>query len=772
MFFWGRCLWLRHELLSGVFPLWDPYVGGGQSAAADALHQMFLIPALAVRLIGNDVFAFNLWVAVPFPLAAIGAWLFFARRFTAPAAALGAIAFSCSGPIVSTNNFPNMSWSVAAIPWVLWAGDRVLSEAAPGRIAALAVIVALQALSGEPVTLLATLVLVLAFGAAGADVVSRPTLRRSLQQTTAIGAAVALGLALAAVQLVPLARAAALSERSTVVAKGFWSIHPVALLEVISLHLFGDYTASQSLLATPWLPVLNSGREPFLFSIYFGVPLITLSLFGLAAGPVRFTRFWIAAGAAGLVGALGSYTPVYPFVRDHVPLLGAFRFPAKYLVIASMSAAAGAAAGWDAVRRRVAGMASQRFDRARTVAVAFSVVAAVTAGLAAGACLYFPRATVFGFFSFAKWMRVGDAVEAAAFMLRSLPHAGASVLLMAAMAAALMWIGTKADAGAGAARGALYVLVVADLLVHSWGLSPTLNAAYLAEPAWLLQTKAHPDSRIYVGGKRDGTLDPADLDSSWAYRNPPGLVGSASRAALSGTADFYSSAWRSREMVSYDLPILWPKEFEAMTKLFFVNGRAGRDLFLSRTGVRYRILPRRQALDHAPLVQIPYLMDSYLFDWGRDVAPRVAIVADAKVVTDAKRQIDALFESDWDAARTVLIEHQSLAAGDPGPPLSPSAKILAETANRVSVEANVPVSGEYLVLLDSFSDDWRVTADGAPAELVRANGLFRAVRLTAGAHVVDFAYRPRAVLVGFAISAIALVILGALMARGLRRSCI
>src|SRR5271169_6530206 len=51
MSFWGRYLWLRHELLSGGFPLWDPYEAAGQSAVADALHQLFLLPALAVRLI-------------------------------------------------------------------------------------------------------------------------------------------------------------------------------------------------------------------------------------------------------------------------------------------------------------------------------------------------------------------------------------------------------------------------------------------------------------------------------------------------------------------------------------------------------------------------------------------------------------------------------------------------------------------------------------------------------------------------------------------------
>ncbi len=46
LYFWGRYLWLRRTLLSGEWPLWDPYIGGGQSAVADALHQMFLLPVL------------------------------------------------------------------------------------------------------------------------------------------------------------------------------------------------------------------------------------------------------------------------------------------------------------------------------------------------------------------------------------------------------------------------------------------------------------------------------------------------------------------------------------------------------------------------------------------------------------------------------------------------------------------------------------------------------------------------------------------------------
>src|SRR5436190_23616881 len=77
-------------------------------------------------------------------------------------------------------------------------------------------------------------------------------------------------------------------------------------------------------------------------------------------------------------------------------------------------------------------------------------------------------------------------------------------------------------------------------------------------------------------------------------------------------------------------------------------------------------------------------------------------------------------------------------------------------------------------MLDSFSDDWRATVDRHPATLVRANGLFRAVRLNPGRHIVEFLYRPRAFLAGAAVSAAALfMVLGLLVLPvTARRSCV
>jgi hypothetical protein len=760
MSFWGRYLWLRRELLSGSFPLWDPYMGAGQSAVADALHQLFLLPALAVRLIGSEVVGFNLWVAAPFPLAALGAWLFLRRRFAPEASALGAIAFSLSGPIVSTGNFPNLSWSAAAIPWMLLAIDRVTTAAAPREIAALAVVTALQAFAGEPVTLLATLVVGLAFAAIVGLPPAGPLARRA-RPMAAVALGLVLGLGVAAIQLVPLGRAAALSARATAMTRDYWSLHPLSLVEMVSLHLFGDFFTSQSLRVVPWLPVLNSGREPFLFSIYFGVPLLGVALFGLIAGPQRWKVFWAGAGAASLLSAFGDHTPFYPFFRDHLPLLPSLRYPGKYLVIWSMAVAAGAATGWEAMAGTTQG---RRFGRARLAAIGLALTIGVLGWLVAGACMYLPLATVLGFFELARSLHSADPAGAATYLLRTLPHAASWLLLLSAVTAVLVFAGARAHKGATAARTALFGLIVLDLVVNAWGINPTFDAAYLAEPAWLSLTQAHPDSRFYVGGKTDGQLDASDLDSSGAYLNPPGLSGSASRAALSGQANFNPSGWRGREMLSHDLAVLWPRDFAAMSTRFFLSGRLERDLLLDRTGVRYRVLPRPQAGGRTPIAQVPYLIDSFLFDYGNELAPRVMVVSKTEVVRDVGQQIDALFTGARDTRSTAIIEREPAAAGDVRAPVPQSATITRDGANRVVVQAGAGEAGGYLVMLDSFSDDWRATADGHPATIVRANGLFRAVRLNPGPHVVEFIYRPRAFLVGAAASAAGLALVIGMLA--------
>ncbi len=771
LFFWGRYIWLRRTLVAGHWPLWDPYVGYGQAAVADGLHQMFHVPALILRLTGSEVVGFDLWVAVPFPLAALGAWLFLKRRFSAPASTLGAIAFVLSGPIISTANFPNMSWSVATLPWVLWSVDRIAAAPSRRAVAVLSIAVALQALAGEPVTLFTTMVLAAAY-AFFAPGEARPTFARSLKQFALVVAGTTVGLLLAALQLVPMTLAVPGSHRTNAadaIFRDLWSLHPLAMLETVSLHLFGDYYTVQSLRSVPWMPVVHGGREPFFFSLYFGVPLLALTAFGLAA---RFGRrwalFWAAAGAVAFIFGAGIYTPVYPFIRNYVPVLHSFRFPIKYLIVVSVAIAAVAAAGWDALAHRepARGHADDG-NRARIDAVAVPLVVAVTTLVLGGICVCFPGASWSRLRSIAVGVGSGLPSEAADYAMQHAVAVAAPIVVMSALAAVLLFVATGTWRRAPLARVALYLLIVGDLLVAAWNINPAFDPAYLGEPQWIARTKAggDRDAGIYVGGKQDGTLDATDYDSARAFLNAPGLRGSASRAALGAEAAFYPSAWHTREIISYDLAMLWPEIYDVMVKRFQAAAPDERARFLDRTGVRWRIYPSYRVAGLQPVMAIPLFLRSSLYDFkSPKMAPRAGIVSQARIVADVRQQVEGLFQDGWDARTTVLIERQPAAAGISGRPVGRYATIRDESPTRVIVEAGIDTRDAYMVLLDSYSDDWRVTVDGTPAPMVRANGLFRAVRLTSGRHVLEFDYRPRAFQWGLAISAAAAVLLLILIA--------
>ena len=83
-------------------------------------------------------------------------------------------------------------------------------------------------------------------------------------------------------------------------------------------------------------------------------------------------------------------------------------------------------------------------------------------------------------------------------------------------------------------------------------------------------------------------------------------------------------------------------------------------------------------------------------------------------------------------------------------------RITVYSAERVVVEVDAGSEG-YLVLTDAHYPGWQATLDGQEVPILRADVLFRAVRVPAGAHTVEFRYRPRTFQVGMAISALTLL---------------
>lgn len=84
--------------------------------------------------------------------------------------------------------------------------------------------------------------------------------------------------------------------------------------------------------------------------------------------------------------------------------------------------------------------------------------------------------------------------------------------------------------------------------------------------------------------------------------------------------------------------------------------------------------------------------------------------------------------------------------------------------NRVEMRVDLD-SPAILVLTDAFFPGWQARLDGEPVEILRANSLFRAVAVDAGAHTVEFIYRPSSLYLGVALSALSLFIAVIVLAR-------
>jgi uncharacterized membrane protein YfhO len=120
-----------------------------------------------------------------------------------------------------------------------------------------------------------------------------------------------------------------------------------------------------------------------------------------------------------------------------------------------------------------------------------------------------------------------------------------------------------------------------------------------------------------------------------------------------------------------------------------------------------------------------------------------------------------MFDARHDPFAMVLLDRDPpAAAGDGGDGVALSAaRVVLERNMELVVHADIGASGGYLNVVDSYDPFWVAEVDGTRAPLLRANGLFRAVRLTPGRHEVRFRYRPTQLYAGAAISGITAVML-------------
>ncbi len=166
-----------------------------------------------------------------------------------------------------------------------------------------------------------------------------------------------------------------------------------------------------------------------------------------------------------------------------------------------------------------------------------------------------------------------------------------------------------------------------------------------------------------------------------------------------------------------------------------------------------------KALKPGDLTLIARTPDAYVYENPRAL-PRVLLVTKAETADFDAILATGQWPSGFDPRRTVLLDRalpplprDPLATGRPAGTAAPadanppgegpagSVRIADYGTTEVTLRVEAPQGG-YVVLNDVWHPWWQVEIDGAPAEILRANVLFRTVAVPPGRSAVKFVFRP------------------------------
>ncbi|HEY9869349.1 MAG TPA: YfhO family protein, partial [Candidatus Obscuribacterales bacterium] len=152
--------------------------------------------------------------------------------------------------------------------------------------------------------------------------------------------------------------------------------------------------------------------------------------------------------------------------------------------------------------------------------------------------------------------------------------------------------------------------------------------------------------------------------------------------------------------------------------------------------------------------------------------PSAYIASRGVFVNSPEESLKKVDHLSFDPRTEVILESTNPVPTNRGTnPVEASGNVRVERPNPNAVVVHTASESDgFLVLTDAYYPGWRAKVDGQEVEILKANHLFRAVRLPAGTHRVEFDYRPGSFLLGLGLAAIgAAIVLLVLIRRWLSK---
>ncbi len=783
--FYPGYVFYRESIRQGALPLWNPYMGCGEPFLADLERGTFYPPNLIYVFLSTS-HAVVIWTALHVLLAGAGTYgLSRGWRVSRMGSLLAGVSYAFGAYTITKVEFPSHLGGTAWFPVVLAVYAQWLRRRDRRAFFFVAGALCLQFLAGHPEMLVftAAALLLYALFAGFSDWRSRRRWRCLFVPILGLGAAGILALLLSMAQFLPTWEALQLSSRVDVTDPRLHkaSVHPLTLFTLLIPSLYG-VGGNRGLY---WAP---SCFSPSIGAFYVGVVPMVIFLSAIihrvAGGPVPPDRtdatqdpsrvrtpFLLALFVFFFLYAMGRYTPFYAFWRQAIPLLQQFVWPSKCLVCVVLALSCLAGVGMDRVvlsgHRDLARESRwRRFLLRWGTFLTFLVV-----GLFVGACLLnggeLGKAVLVRFFNLGtvNALRVPDIPwDVLSRDSLKLPVAGLVTAL-------LLWAcGSRRRAGALAAW-AIVLVSFGDLLItHRYLLNPGPASVLETSPAHLGKLRPSGDPIRFLA------IDHILPEGVW--RSLAELTEGAKVEDLDMTdADSVGSEMPDtpirlmRQLLCHS----WPMADKAFN-MFSLSNFVSRDVQqMALLCVASRAPPdlRKRALAMANCDRILYapemaravvfgtLDKAHLAHLGQAM-PRAYVVGGVEAFGDHETVLAALMNHPFDPWEVALVD-QACAQGDAFGDLRPARveheiKQLRYGQNRLEIDLHSASSG-MLVVSDTYYPGWHATVNGQEVPILRANGLFRGVRVPAGDSTVTMVYRPTSLTVGIAISLGTLVVI-------------
>jgi len=180
---------------------------------------------------------------------------------------------------------------------------------------------------------------------------------------------------------------------------------------------------------------------------------------------------------------------------------------------------------------------------------------------------------------------------------------------------------------------------------------------------------------------------------------------------------------------------------------------------LKLSNTKYFLSPvpiKAKGLKQIFAVRSPYRDLNYKLYQVENVLPRVFIVPKAKYLDSLQAIQQELIKENFDPKTWVFIEEPNR-WGNSDSTFGSQVEIIKNEDENLSLKADLVDKG-FLVLADTFHQNWKAKVDGKETKILRANLNFRAIPLSAGQHTVEFFYDPQPLKTGAKISLVAFII--------------